>query len=53
MRKFILAGLAATTLALSIQAMAADFVEGKDYTIIKNPGKSEVPGKIEVREFYL
>lgn len=52
MKKFILAGLAATTLALSIQAMAADFVEGTDYTVIKNPGQSEVPGKIEVREFF-
>lgn len=39
-------------MAVSGSAMAADFVAGKDYTVIANPGKVEVPGKIEVREFF-
>lgn len=34
------------------QAMAANFVEGKDYTLITNPQPVEKPGKIEVREFF-
>ncbi|AOA56976.1 thiol:disulfide interchange protein DsbA/DsbL [Acinetobacter larvae] len=52
MKKFILAGIAAGIMAFSMQSMAADFVAGKDYTVIKNPGKVDVPGKIEVREFF-
>lgn len=52
MKKFIINGLAATVMAFSANAMAADFVAGKDYTILKNPGKVDVPGKIEVREFF-
>jgi thiol:disulfide interchange protein DsbA len=51
MKKFIINGLAATVMAFSANAMAADFVAGKDYTVLQNPGKVDVPGKIEVREF--
>ena len=32
-------------MAVSGSVMAADFVAGKDYTVIANPGKVEVPGK--------
>lgn len=39
-------------MAFSVNAMAADFVAGKDYTVVQNPGKVDVPGKIEVREFF-
>lgn len=52
MKKFIINGLAATVMAFSANAMAADFVAGKDYTVLQNPGKVDVPGKIEVREFF-
>ncbi len=31
---------------------AADYVAGKDYTLIANPAPVEVPGKFEVREFF-
>ena len=51
MKKFFLSSLATAMLTLSTGAMAANFVEGKDYTVVENPGKVEVPGKIEVREF--
>lgn len=51
MKKFILSGLAATIMAFSAQAMAEEFVAGKDYTVLKNP--SVLPkGKVEVREFF-
>lgn len=52
MKKFVLGGLSAAIMALSGTTMAADFVAGKDYTVIANPGKVAVPGKIEVREFF-
>ncbi|OTG90641.1 thiol:disulfide interchange protein DsbA/DsbL [Acinetobacter sp. ANC 3832] len=52
MKKFILGGMTAMVMAFSAHAMAADFVAGKDYTVVQNPGKVEVPGKIEVREFF-
>ncbi|WP_151741723.1 thiol:disulfide interchange protein DsbA/DsbL [Acinetobacter seifertii] len=52
MKKLVLGGLSAAIMAVSGSAMAADFVAGKDYTVIANPGKVEVPGKIEVREFF-
>ena len=52
MKKFILGGAAAFVMAFSMQAMAAEFVAGKDYTVVANPVKVEVPGKIEVREFF-
>lgn len=52
MKKFILGGVTAMVMAFSANAMAADFVAGKDYTLVQNPGKPEVAGKIEVREFF-
>ena len=52
MKKLILGSMTAMALAFSAQAMAANFVEGKDYTIVQNPGKPTVAGKIEVREFF-
>lgn len=52
MKKLVLGTLSAATLAVSGGVFAAEFVAGKDYTVIANPGKSEVPGKIEVREFF-
>lgn len=52
MKKFLLGSLATVVLAFSGSVMAADFVAGKDYTVVANPGKVEVPGKIEVREFF-
>lgn len=52
MKKFVLGGLCSAMLAVSGTAMAADYVAGKDYTVISNPGKVAVPGKIEVREFF-
>jgi len=39
-------------LALPLFAAAADPVEGKDYTLLSNPAPVEVPGKVEVREFF-
>lgn len=52
MKKFVFGGLCAAMMAISGTAMAADFVAGKDYTVVANPGKVAVPGKIEVREFF-
>ena len=52
MKKFILGGAAALIMAFSMQTMAAEFVAGKDYTVVANPVKVEVPGKIDVREFF-
>lgn len=52
MKKFILTGVAAAlTVAFSSAAMA-NFTAGKDYTVLQNPGKATVPGKLEVREFF-
>ena len=40
-------------MAFSMNAMAADFVTIKDYTVVANPGKTAAPaGKIRVREFF-
>lgn len=52
MKNFILTGLTAIVAVLSTQTMAADFVAGKDYTVVQNPEKTSVPNKIEVREFF-
>ena len=52
MKKFLLSGLATALFAFSGTTMAADFVAGTDYKVLDNPGKVEVPGKIEVREFF-
>lgn len=51
MKKFVFGGLCAAMMAVSGTAMAADFVAGKDYSVVANPGKV-APGKIEVREFF-
>ncbi len=42
-----LALLTASTLSL-----AADFVAGRDYSVVPLPGRVEKPGMIEVREFF-
>lgn len=52
MKKLILGGIAAAVMTFSGATMAADFVAGKDYTVVANPVKVEKPGKIEVREFF-
>ena len=52
MKKFLLGSVATAIFALSGSTMAANFVAGKDYTMVANPGKVQVPGKIEVREFF-
>ena len=52
MKKFLLGGLATAIFTISGSAMAANFVAGKDYSVVANPGKVDDPGKIEVREFF-
>ncbi|CAB1206615.1 thiol:disulfide interchange protein DsbA/DsbL [Acinetobacter bouvetii] len=52
MKKFLLGSVATALFALSGSTMAANFVAGKDYTVVATPGKVDVPGKIEVREFF-
>lgn len=52
MKKLILSGVAAAVMSFTSAAMAANFVAGKDYTVVANPIKVDVPGKIEVREFF-
>ena len=52
MKKFILGSIATAMFAISGSAMAANFVAGKDYTVVPNPGVVDVKGKIEVREFF-
>lgn len=52
MKKMILGSIAAAVMVLSGSAMAAEFQAGKDYTVVANPIKVDVPGKIEVREFF-
>lgn len=53
MKYLVLSAITASVMALSGLATAAEpFVAGKDYTVLKNPGKVEKPGMIEVREFF-
>ena len=52
MKKFLFSSAAAALFAFSGSAMAAQFVAGKDYTVLPNPVAVEKPGKIEVREFF-
>ena len=52
MKKLLLGSATAMLMAFSANTMAANFVAGKDYTVVQNPGQVEVPGKIEVREFF-
>ena len=42
----------ATALAFQLPALAETFKEGVDYDVLPQPGKVEVPGKLEVREFF-
>ena len=41
-----------TALAFQLPALADSFKEGVDYDLLPQPGKVEVPGKLEVREFF-
>ncbi|TXJ10540.1 MAG: thiol:disulfide interchange protein DsbA/DsbL [Acinetobacter sp.] len=52
MKKFSLGIIAATMMTVSGMTFAADFIEGKDYKVVPNVGKVDVPNKIEVREFF-
>ncbi|MGE8542174.1 thiol:disulfide interchange protein DsbA/DsbL [Acinetobacter sp. ANC 3813] len=52
MKKFLFSSAAAALFAFSGSAMAAQFVAGKDYTVLPTPVAVEKPGKIEVREFF-
>lgn len=52
MKKFVLGSIATAMFAISGSVMAANFVAGKDYTVLPNPGVVDVKGKIEVREFF-
>jgi thiol:disulfide interchange protein DsbA len=52
MKKLLFSSAAAALFAFSGSAMAAQFVAGKDYTVVPNPVAVEKPGKIEVREFF-
>ena len=52
MKKLALGVLSFAIMSVSGMSMAAQFVEGKDYTLAPKVGKVEVPGKIEVREFF-
>ncbi len=52
MKKLTLTMMSLAVLTVSGMTFAAEFVEGKDYKVLANAGKVEVPGKIEVREFF-
>lgn len=52
MKKAIFGGVAAAVLMALSSAAMANFVKDKDYTVLENPGKVDVPGKLEVREFF-
>lgn len=52
MKKMTFTVLSAALFAVSGFAMAADFVAGKDYTVLAKAGQVDVPNKIEVREFF-
>lgn len=53
MKRLVLSTLAVAGLAVSSMSFAAQqYVAGKDYTVLSNPGTVEQPGKIEVREFF-
>lgn len=52
MKKLILGSVTAAVLMALSSAAMANFVEGKDYTVVQNPGKVDVAGKLEVREFF-
>lgn len=52
MKKFILSGMTVAVMMAFSSATMANFVAGKDYTVLQNPGKVDVAGKLEVREFF-
>jgi thiol:disulfide interchange protein DsbA len=53
MKKLALGLISAVLISLSGLAMAAEqYVAGKDYTVLSKVGKVDIPGKIEVREFF-
>lgn len=52
MKKLTLGVLSFAIMTASGMTFAADFVEGKDYKLVPKIGKVDVPGKIEVREFF-
>ena len=52
MKKLALGVLSFAIMSVSGMSMAAQFVEGKDYTLAPKVGKVDVPSKIEVREFF-
>ncbi len=45
MKNLVLGGLSAAIMAVSGSVMAADFVAGKDYTVIANPRQSGSTGE--------
>lgn len=51
-RNLINASLLATLALICGLAQAETYREGVDYEVLQQPGKVEVPGKIEVREFF-
>ncbi|GAB3050746.1 thiol:disulfide interchange protein DsbA/DsbL [Acinetobacter apis] len=52
MKNILMYGFAATMMAFSVQASAAEqYVADKDYTVLKNPSP-DVGNKISVREFF-
>jgi protein dithiol oxidoreductase (disulfide-forming) len=51
MNKFLFAALSTSIMMASTAAMA-NFVAGKDYTVLEKPVKTDVANKIEVREFF-
>ena len=52
MKKLTLGVLSFAIMTVSGMSMAAQFVEGTDYKLAPKVGKVDVPGKIEVREFF-
>lgn len=47
-----LAAVVMMTVCLPVAALAANFVEGKDYKVLSAPTPPTAPGMIEVREFF-
>ncbi|KAA8730922.1 thiol:disulfide interchange protein DsbA/DsbL [Acinetobacter qingfengensis] len=53
MKKIALGLISAVLLTVSGLAAAAEqYIAGKDYIVVSKPGKVDIPGKIEVREFF-
>ena len=43
MKKLVFGALTTVAMAFAMPAMAANFVAGKDYTVVANPGKTVAP----------